>query len=1006
MNCWKTLLLLLSYSWLSTIAVGQQIKFEHITTDDGLSQNSVVSIAQDSLGFLWFATQDGLNKYDGSNFVKYEVFFQDETNKEVNQLGKIKVDSKGRIWMTTLNGSVQFSELSTEKFTPIDGIHKASYVYEDDQQVIWISSFNDGLYKLIENDQGFSVEHVLQDVSISKITSYGNDLLLISKKGIVRFNTDTNSTDLLLSNLKDISDVEQDEDNNWIIATLGNGLYKSTDFSTVHPVSEIPKEVIIQDVLIDDKKRIWIASYGHGVFLIENDHSTQFKLNGLDNKSLNYDDVLSIYQDEKGNIWFGTDGGGLSYLLNARRPIYTLSNSDMPNNIPVDVPRAISKDSNGKLWIGTSGKGLTAVDADLNDVNHFHTDSLTNATLSSNRVVSLYHDEDDDLWIGTQKGGLQVKARGSNTFENIENDFPCQTIWDIHPADENNLWLCCRRNGLILFNKQTRDWKAIRDTEGLTDAISSNISTIISGPNSSFFVGSQEGNIYVIDSTHTPKKLEHIDGILGPVKSLYYDNNKLWVGTHQSGIMIYDLETNKYQLVNKTNGLPNNVVYSMLPQNEKYLWISTNVGICQIDKQKAIDGKSKIVNQHLTIDNGLVSNEFNTGASYLDKNGIMYFGGISGVNWFDPNQILKNFEAVDIILLDLITTNRDGQKVKHISNLNEIELNHKDKNFQIKYVAQSYSTAKPKYKYKLENINDEWINNDENQLISFSNIPPGDYTLLINATNSDGVWSDEPVRFSIKIIPAFWQTMWFRLLCIFTILATLWSLYHLRVNELKRTSALKEQLIEVEAKALKLQMNPHFLFNSLNAVDNYILKNEKIKASDYLSKFSKLMRQILDYSEQGTISLSQELDTLELYISMEQLRFQERFEYNINIHTDVNTASIKVPPLILQPFVENAIWHGLMHLEEGGKLNIDISKNGNTVTCVIDDNGIGRKRAEEINTKSATKHKSYGMRITEKRLSLNNNLNNVGGLVNVDDKKYENGNAAGTRIEITFPLNV
>jgi ligand-binding sensor domain-containing protein len=996
----KTILFLFFCISALSVSLAQQIKFEHVTTDDGLSQNSVVSIAQDSLGFLWFATQDGLNKYDGSNFIKYEVFFKDETNKDVNQLGKIKVDSKGRIWMTTLNGGLQYCELSTEEFTSFNEISEASFVYEDKHKDIWVSSFEEGLFKLNQTDNSF--EQVLSDMSIRKIIADDNDLVLISDKGVVRFDIGTKETKLLLSDLNEISDIERVEDDYWMISTFGNGLYRSRDLHTIDRITELSTEVIIQDILIDNKNRVWIASYGDGMFLIEKNRLTQFKLNGLDNKSLNYNDVLVIFQDSDGNIWFGTDGGGVSYLLDDRKQIYSLSNKDMPENIPVDVPRALSKDSKGRLWVGTSGKGLTVVDKDLKDVNYFRTEPVGNSNLSSNRIVSLFHDEDDDLWIGTQEGGLQLKKKGSIKFQSIKNDLPCRTIWDIHPVDGDNLWLCSRNEGLILFNKKSKEWKKLSDASKYEELSSGNISTIISGEKGSFYVGSQEGNVYYIDSNFTANKLDLNGGIPSPIKSLYLDNKKLWIGTQQSGIIIFDLETNSHQLVNKSNGLPNNVVYSILPQNENYVWISTNLGICQINKQNALEGNAKIVNQHLTLDNGLVSTEFNTGAYYLDNNGTMYFGGIEGINWFDPSQILKSIEPAEIILLDLIITRRNEQEVRHISNLKRIDLNHKDKNFQIKYVAQSYSKAKPQYKYKLEDFNDEWINNNENELVSFSNIPPGEYMLLLNATNPDGVWNNIPLRFGINIVPAFWQTVWFKVLSIIAFIFLLWFIYHIRVNELKRTSALKAQLSEVEAKALKLQMNPHFLFNSLNAVDNYILKNEKIKASDYLSKFSKLMRQILEYSEQSHVTLAQELHTLELYISMEQLRFQERFDYSINVHSGVNSNDIKVPPLFLQPYVENAIWHGLMHLEEGGKLNIDIIKNGNIVKCIIDDNGIGRKRAEKINSKSVTNHKSYGMRITEKRLALNNNLNIMDGSIDVIDKLNENGDPAGTSIEVTF----
>ena len=220
MDYTKTILFLFFCISALSVSLAQQIKFEHVTTDDGLSQNSVVSIAQDSLGFLWFATQDGLNKYDGSNFIKYEVFFKDETNKDVNQLGKIKVDSKGRIWMTTLNGGLQYCELSTEEFTSFNEISEASFVYEDKHKDIWVSSFEEGLFKLNQTDNSF--EQVLSDMSIRKIIADDNDLVLISDKGVVRFDIGTKETKLLLSDLNEISDIERVEDDYWMISTFGN----------------------------------------------------------------------------------------------------------------------------------------------------------------------------------------------------------------------------------------------------------------------------------------------------------------------------------------------------------------------------------------------------------------------------------------------------------------------------------------------------------------------------------------------------------------------------------------------------------------------------------------------------------------------------------------------------------------------------------------------------------------------------------------------------------------
>ncbi len=975
-----------------------------MSTDDGLSQNSVVSIAQDSSGFIWFATQDGLNKYDGSNFTQYEVFFRDITSSENNQLGKLFVDSQGKIWMTTLDGGLQFCNPSTEKFTYVHGVEDASSILQWSDAEFWVTSFSKGLSKVLIKDDELIVEHIINDLFLNKIVRRDSLLYLASTEGILKFDPKTRDKEVLYPEIRNISDLILTEDEHLIISTLGHGLHIATNDDSASAYLELPTDLLIQDIHIDKEDRLWVATYGEGLFLVDDNQVTQFKTNVLDDTSISYNDILCIFEDQNDNLWFGTDGGGASLTIADRKPIYSLTNNQMPKNIPVDVVRAISTDQLGNLWIGTSGKGLTKLSKELDQISHYSTEEPVRYRLSSDRVMSLLHDRNQDLWIGTQDEGLMVKKDKSKSFTGIDNDMPAATIWDIKEADDNRLWLCTGNEGLILLDKNDLSWEKLSVRSGFEVLTNGNIRTIMKGPEEEYFVGTDLGDVFAVRTDSRQRKVSINRKNTGAIKSLYLDEDKLWVGTQQAGIIIVDLSNGKEIELNKSMGLPNNVVYSMLEQNETYVWISTNMGICQIDKRRVYSGVGDIVEQHLTAENGLIGNEFNTGAYHVSSDGKMYFGGIDGVNWFHPDEINKVEDPIDIRLLDLITTNRDGQDVKHIGDLTSIDLKHTDRNFQIRYVAQTFSKTKTKYRYKLEGINTEWIDNESNELVSFSNIPPGEYALLLNATNNDGVWGKNPIKFDINIIPAFWQTWWFKLLVIGSIIWLVWSLFSLRINEIKKTSSLKEQITKIEAKALKLQMNPHFLFNSLNAIDNYILKNERIIASEYLSKFSKLMRQILDYSEQNRITLTQELETLELYIKMEQLRFQNKFDFEIKIANEVNTNAVKLPPLILQPFVENAIWHGLMHLEEGGVLKVDILKDGDVVKCTIDDNGIGRERAAMINTKSATKHKSYGMRITEQRLSLSQDLNKAGASMKVIDKLHENGESAGTAVEISFSI--
>lgn len=994
-----TTILLVIYFYLS--ALGQQIQFETVSAIDGLSQNSVVSVAQDSMGFIWFATQDGLNRYDGSNFQKYEVFFKDITEKDFSQLGKLSVDSKSKIWMTTLSGGLQYFSQKENKFKTVDGIEDASYIYHQDASHHWVADFKAGLYQLTITEQDHILKNIIPNIYISKIIQ-DDQLLLLTDRGVIRFDPDTGNQSRLFESLGHISDLLISEYGEYLIATHDDKIYHSKDGSSYSLYLQLPNGGIIQDVHKDSKERLWIATYGEGVFLYDEKELIQFKTDPLNPKALCYSDVLCIYEDLDKNIWFGTDGGGVSYIAGDRKPIHSLVNHMLPKTVPVDVSRAISKDKSGYTWIGTSGKGLSVVSKDLKTTKHFNTQ---NSPLVSDRIMSLYHDDEDNMWVGTQTAGLlRFTAQGKN-IKQVNSKLPAKTIWDIEQADEDHLWLCTRKNGLIILDKDEWTWEKPVLPEQIAYLDSSNVRVIASGADETFFIGTESGKIFKIEDNEIDSEIKIKNLETGPIKSIYVDQNKLWIGTLQSGLVIVDLQSGQQWHIDKSKGLPNNVVYSILPQDESTVWISSNFGICQIDKEKLLQEESGFVKQHLTINNGLVSNEFNTGAYYMDQDGVMYFGGIDGINWFDPERILKDVKPADIVLLDLITTNKEGQEVIDISSKSEVDLRYPIRNFQLRYVAQSFSSSsKTRYKYMLEGINEEWVDNESNELVSFSNVSPGNYTFKLRSTNNDGVWSTVPLKLSINVIPAFWETTWFQALVVLVSLGLLWLIYHLRVKELKRANELKEQLAQVEAKALKLQMNPHFLFNSLNAIDNYILKNEKIKASDYLSKFSKLMRQVLDYSEVSYISLTQELKTLELYINMERLRFQERFQYKINIEESVDTNLVKVPPLVLQPIVENAIWHGLMHLDEGGVLKIDIVKSENNIKCIIDDNGIGRKKAEEINSKSATKHKSFGMRITEKRLSLNRDLHKIGASINVVDKQHPNGDSAGTAVEINFPV--
>jgi LytS/YehU family sensor histidine kinase len=298
----------------------------------------------------------------------------------------------------------------------------------------------------------------------------------------------------------------------------------------------------------------------------------------------------------------------------------------------------------------------------------------------------------------------------------------------------------------------------------------------------------------------------------------------------------------------------------------------------------------------------------------------------------------------------------------------------------------------------LQGYDDTWTPPTKQRVIGYKKLPPGKYHFKTKASNDDGVWNETGRSIQIIIKPPFWKTWWFYSLCAGFLFLIVFGIFKYRIGQIRKEGQLKtdyeKKLAEVEMTSLRTQMNPHFLFNSLNSIKRYIVRNDAISASDYLTKFSRLVRLILHNSKRSRVPLEDELEALKLYVELESLRFEGKFTYQIEIAKNVNLSLIEIPPLILQPYVENAIWHGLMHKEGKGLLSIKIElakqNDGNELLyCEIEDNGIGRERAAEYKSKSATTHKSMGMQITKDRLDISNVSVGIDSGVEIKDLKDE-----------------
>lgn len=472
--------------------------------------------------------------------------------------------------------------------------------------------------------------------------------------------------------------------------------------------------------------------------------------------------------------------------------------------------------------------------------------------------------------------------------------------------------------------------------------------------------GFKDDTIFVYDSkgkTSSTIFIKGITGINGVTKDL---QNQLWIKSNE-GLVKYNLKDESYSLYNQVDGLWN------------YVWS----------------------------DPGIIST--------FDDGSIFASSGMTFA-YFNPAEIPpKNNERIQPYIYKLDVFNETVSLSYELNEQIDHTLSPGDNYFTIHYSSLIENPGQElEYQYQLEGFDEDWISAGNNNTSTYSKVPPGNYNFLLRAKYPGGTWRNSNNELSLDLKPTFTQSLIFKLLIALLVLSLLYAVYRYRTYHLLKEqqikSDFKNQLSEVKLEALRSQMNPHFLFNSLNSIDNYILSNRPQEASEYLSKFSKLIRNILDFSKHKQISLVEELSTSKLYIEMEQLRFSDKFEYQINVDKAIKQEKVMIPPLILQPYIENAIWHGLLHKEDKGHLSITIAEQGGKLKIVIDDDGIGRKKAMSIKSKSATKHKSHGMKITEARIRILNELHELGGTVEILDKYDTSSKPAGTCVSIHLPV--
>lgn len=1021
------LIYLCYFSLLSLVCIpfnlGAQLpdlSFDHFGFKEGLSNLSIQCLHEDKKGYLWVGTYNGLFRYDGYEFKHYVHQPFDSSSLAANDIKDIAETREGKLFIGMQGGISQYHWQSNE-FTQIKDAQDSLRLIRikamcvDSLDRVWASQrFNPRINGYIEN--GTSL--------VRKFTSTSRDLLAVKEglwvakaTGLFFYHFEQDSlyeaseykeeislpkvqTNILLMDQRQVL---------WI--GTAKGLYRydeiSQEFQAPKPGS--PLEAIHVTALCEDHLgRIWVGT-DNGLILMDAQRTYQgiFQYDPNDERGLEDNQITSLEQDRAGNLWIGTFKRGLHKLrLKGANPFNAWNSADFGFGVGQVRVYAFAESKNNNLWIGTN-VGLFLLDRENKQILlHIKSGKKDSLGLSHPMVRTLYENDQGQVLIGLQYTGINIYDSKKHSMWHMPNQMPV-----IKPSQVRNIfqdsykedryWLI----GNLIHHFTLSDTSFYHHTLAQGPGIKALSAYSWEGKQiheNQLLIANQKGLLHLYPKEDSavlfplfPSSYiaEHQAISISPTQKGEY-----WLGTYADGLMKSDAAGNILQSYSRLDGLDNNVIIGIIQDSSKHIWLSTGRGISRFDPQT-----KQFQNYH--IQDGIHGEEFETGAYLKTSDGEIYFGGADGFTSFYPGEIedKSNYFQPALYLTEVNIsgpeTYEENQALTFTSYLGQ--------QLEIRFVALDLSQPqKIRYQWYLEGYEDDWQSPTYERRLKYANLPPGDYQFHLRASNGDGVFSGASLDLQIQVKARLVQTWWFKLgIPMLLLLLTAFSVYtyvsRLRYRERKR---LKNRIASMRQRALASQMNRHFTFNSLNSIQRFIVENNSKSALYYISRFGKLMRNMLNQSRQNIIGLDEELQTLELFLSLEKMRSRDSFDYVFQVDPDLEPALIEIPSGLLQPYVENAIWHGLMPLKKQGLLTIAVRQKTNILEVHIIDNGIGRLAAEERKRKERPQHKSQGMEINQERIQTLNSLYDWEIKCQTFDVQDDDGNVGGTQVQFDLPL--
>lgn len=959
----------------TTTLNAQHVFMPHYTTKDGLPSNQCFYTLQDSKGFLWVATDAGVSRYDGAVFENFTI----DDGLPDNQILQLHEDSKGRIWFLSLNGQLSFfyngKIYNQDNHTPLKQLNFTAVVVsflEDSKKRIWFGTNNNVLGMW---DGKKTVKYISKGKQINFQSGFiyedkNNDIWVINKAGNFLFanHTFTKATKKIAP-LSHKLIVQKQDKRLYYIDEFGLKAIDSNDkLSFITPLS---KKLINSDLghIYVDSNALWLSN-STGVTVINYQQPSKTYLNGVN--------VSRIMKDRAGNMWFSTTNG-LYKLAQVKDQLYYYR----PQNSNDFSFKSILKDSQERLWLGTANGNIHVLDLKsrvntsviLSDKKKFNTIKQLSLDVQHQKIYFA-----SDYCIGNVSATYPIKSDFSFLKEGNDETYVVKSF----AVDTSNKLSVAMSSGVAIINDRRKLTFSSRHYREQYDFFKNRAYRV-------YYDQAQHlwfSNISGLTQVKNEQIFEHFrkDAILTERINdiVELGNGAMALATDGYGIVIF-ADGNVQHVLNRKTGLHNNIIHRLFVKDD-VLWAISNSGINRIElrnKRPKISAFDDI--------NGVLADNLND--LFVTKDTV-YLATNNGLIYFAPGHSLQRRRAPAVYITSII----HKQKQLDLS-AKTFTFKPNDQEITINYSAVDFKNKNITYRYRLKSTN-SWVETKNRKLV-LTSLSPGTYDFEIAAKNQNSNWGASS---SVKLVlnPKFYQTWWFMILMLllgaYLVYSTTISFTRRKRDKEQEALLLKNKILTLEQRALQAMMNPHFVFNVMNSIQHFINTKNTISANKLLTGFARLIRRNMEICTQSYISLADEIDYIALYLSLEKSRFGEKLTYHINIAPAIDREEILIPSMLLQPYIENAIWHGIMPKEAGGTIIIEMAYEGEEQLFIkIIDDGVGIDNALQ---RKNSGHESKGMNLIRDRINLLNEIEEKRIQLNVS----QNGQS-GTTVRIIIPIS-